>query len=68
MSLFLVSKYKKMACSCTKSPKGWSESCKYEWDYRNTWNVGGNIENDDKYSDEEEYGSKDEDDTDNLLE
>lgn len=43
------------------------ELCKCDGHCQNIWNVGGNFENDDEYSDEKEYGSEDEDDADNLL-
>ena len=43
------------------------EICKCEGLCQNIWDVAGNIENDDKYSDEEEYGSGVEDETNNLL-
>ena len=68
MSLFLVSECKTTACSCAKSQIRCSEFCKCEGDYQNIWNVVGNIENDDEYSDEEEYRSEGEDDMGNLLE
>lgn len=45
-----------------------SELCKCDGDCQNLWNVGRNIENDDEYSDEEEYWSEDEDAMGNLLE
>ena len=32
----------------------------FEGDCRNIWNVGGNIENDDKYFEEEQYWTEDE--------
>ena len=57
-----------MTCSCAKSQIVCLEFCKCEGDCWNIWLVSGNIENDDKYSDEEEYSSEYEDDTDNLLE
>ena len=57
-----------MTCSCAKSHIVCLEFCKCEGDCRNICDIGGNIENDEKYSDEKEYGSKDEDDADNLLE
>ena len=57
-----------MTWSCAKSQIVYLEFCKCERYCWNIWVVSGNIENDDKYSDEEEYSSKDEDDTDNLLE
>ena len=57
-----------MTWSCAKSQIVCLEFCKCERYCWNIWVVSGNIENDDKYSDEEEYSSKDEDDTDNLLE
>ena len=66
MSLYLVSKCK-TAYSCAKSKIGCSEFCKCEGDCQNIWNVGSNIENDDKDPDEEECGSENEDDIDNLL-
>ena len=64
MSLFLLSKWEAMACSFPKSQIGCSQFCKCER-LRNKWNIDGSIENNEEYSDEEEYGS--EDDTDNLL-
>ena len=68
MYLFFVSKCRIMACSCAKSQIGCSELCNCEGDSWNIWKICGNIENDDEYSDEEEYESEDEDGVDNLLE
>ena len=69
MSLFLVSKYNTMVCSCEKSQIECLEFCKCEGDFGknvSSTKVRTLVENDDEYSDEEEYGSEDEDDTENL--
>ena len=49
-----------MACSWSKSKIRCLGLHEFEGDCRNIWNVGGNIENDDKYFEEEEYWTEDE--------